>query len=123
MPTSRFNHSLARTGLAGVAVGIASALAIGTAPSAGAITPATTAGAPDPGGQPAPPQVTWTTPMCLVGAAILYPMFIGGVLLGNPASLPSAAPGYWTGSAPAGSGAQSGDHYPGFLPKCGIKTM
>ena len=122
MPTSRCNHFLFRTGLAGVAVGIASAVTISTAPPTGALTPAGTAAAPDPGGQPAQPQITWSTPMCLVGAAVLYPMFLGGVLLGNPASLPSAAPGYWTGSAPGGSGAQSGDRFAGWLPKCGLKT-
>jgi hypothetical protein len=110
---SRLNHGLARTVVAGLAVGGASVLAASAALPAGAMTPAAAA----PASQPAHPQLTATTPMCLVGAALLYPVFLGGVLLGNPASLPSAAPGYWVGGE---SGPHDGDHFHGWLPKCGV---
>lgn len=83
---SRFNRPLTRAGIASLALGVASVLA---APAAGAST--TTAA-------PAQPTLKPTTPMCLVGAALLYPMFLGGVLITNPSNLVSAAPGYWTGN-------------------------
>jgi hypothetical protein len=117
---SRLNHGLARTVVAGLAVGGASVLAASAALPAGAMTPAAAAPAPTPAehpAQPAHPQLTATTPMCLVGAALLYPVFLGGVILGNPASLPSAAPGYWVGGE---SGPHDGDHFHGWLPKCGV---
>jgi hypothetical protein len=61
---------------------------------------------------PAQPAIKPTTPLCLVGAAVFYPVFLGGVLLGNPTSLPSAAPGYWVG----------GDQSRGWLSGCGLST-
>ena len=97
---SRFNRTVTRAGVASLALGVASVLA---APAAGAST--TTA---------APPQATMkpTTPMCLVGAALLYPVFLGGTLITNPTNLVSAAPGYWVGG--------KGDR--GWLESCGLPT-
>lgn len=91
---SRFHRPLARAGMASLALGVASVLA---APAAGAST--TAAEKP-------------TTPMCLVGAAVLYPVFLGGVLLTDPSTLVSAAPGYWTGEKDSR----------GWLGSCGLTT-
>jgi hypothetical protein len=110
---SRFNRSLTRTGIAGLAVGLASVVAGSTAPpAAAAATHSAT--------QPVHPLVTGQTPMCLVGAALFYPMFLGGVLFTNPASLPSAAPGYWAGGAPGDHAGANGKDSKGWLPACGL---
>ena len=97
---SRFHRPLARAGMASLALGVASVLA---APAAGA---STTTAAPAPTGQKP------TTPMCLVGAAVLYPVFLGNVLLTDPSTLVSAAPGYWVGEKDSR----------GWLGSCGLAT-
>jgi hypothetical protein len=113
---TRFNRSLARTGIAGLAVGLASVVAAGTAAPAGAAVPPTAA-------QPDHPQLTGTTPMCLVGAALFYPMFLGGVLFTNPGSLVSAAPGYWSGGAKGDFAGAHGSDSHGWLPACGLPEV
>jgi hypothetical protein len=111
------NRCLTRTGIAGLAVGVASVLTVSAAPSAGAATSPTTA---QPAEQPARPSIGAKTPMCLVGAAVFYPLFLGNVILTDPAALPSAAPGFWTGGDTGGHKAGPGDHFHGWLSGCGL---
>ena len=106
---TRSHRHLARTGVAALAVGVASLLTAGTALAAP--TPP-----PDQPGK-------GNTPMCLVGAAILYPFFIGNILFADPASLPSALPGYWTGYDNGGQKAGGGDHFHGWLSGCGVSGL
>lgn len=110
---SRFNRHLARTGFAGLALGLASGLLVSAAPPAGAAVPL-------PAGQPVQPRLNGTTPMCLVGAAVLYPFFLGNVLLTSPVDLVKAAPGYWAGGDTGHHKAGPGDRFPGWLPACGL---
>jgi hypothetical protein len=95
-----------RTALAALAAA-ASLFVVSTAPPAGA--------APD------RPAVGSGTPMCLVGAALLYPLFVTNVLLADPIDMPTAAPGYWTGGETGGHDAGSGDQFHGWLPACGVQ--
>ena len=115
---SRSHRHLARTGVAGLAVGVASVLAAGTAPPAGAVVGAPTAPAA-PAPPPVQPTISGSTSVCLVGAAIFYPFFIGNILFADPASVPSAAPGYWIGHDNGGK-AGPGDQFHGWLPACGL---
>ena len=110
-------RSLTRTGVAGLAVGLASVLAVSAAPPAGAATSPTTA---QPAQQPDRPGIGATTPMCLVGAALFYPLFLGNVIFTDPVALPTAAPGFRTGGDTGGHKAGPGDHFHGWLPACGL---
>jgi hypothetical protein len=117
---SRPNRCLGRTTIAGLTVGVASMVAAGTAPPAGAMpAPAVPAAAVRPLDQsgPVPPSLT---PACVVQGALFEPLFLGLVLVGNPSQLPSAAAGYWTGSQPGLLKGPFGDHFPGWLSHCGI---
>jgi hypothetical protein len=129
---TRLNRSLARTGIAGLAVGVASVIAASAAPPAGAMTAAATA--PQTSAQPVHPLLDGTTPLCLVGAAMFYPMFLGGVLFRDPTALPSAAPGYWVGGQKGdqgakpdnGNGANNGRgdaNGHGWLQGCGLNVL
>ena len=112
-----------RVGAAAVAFGIASFVASGTAQPAFAITPphpVVVPIAPPVGARSVHPMMKGSTPMCLVGAALLYPFFIGGVLLGDPASLPSALPGYWVGGTAPDHKADDGNDFHGRLAACGL---
>src|SRR3954464_4764803 len=96
---SRITPSLARTVIAGLTVGASSVL---VASPAGATPPPAAGAAPH-------PQMTRSTPMCLVGAAMFYPMFIGATLFSNPTGLTSALPAYWTGGKTDGKDKAPGD--------------
>jgi len=116
---SRSHHHLARTGVAGLAIGVASVFAAGTAPPAGAVVGAPTAPAA-PAAPPVQPSLGGSTPMCLAGAALLYPFFIGNILFADPTSLPSALPGYWTGYDRGDQKSGDGDRFHGWLSGCGL---
>jgi hypothetical protein len=110
---SRLNRHLTRTGFAGLALALASTLVVSAVTPAGAAVPPAA-------GQSAEPGFNGATPMCLAGAALLYPIFIGNILFADPLSLASALPAYWTGGDKSGHGAGHDDGFRGWLPACGV---
>jgi hypothetical protein len=110
---SHLNRQLTRTAFAGLALALASTLVVS------AVTPVDAA-VPPAAGRSADPGFNGATPMCVVGAALLYPIFIGNILLADPVSLPSALTGYWTGGDNSGHGAGHDDDFHGWLPACGV---
>jgi hypothetical protein len=117
---SRLNRCLGRTIIAGLTVGVAAVVAAGTAAPVGAMpAPAVPAVAVHPLDQsaPVPPSLT---PACVVQGALFEPLVLGFVLVGNPALLPSAAAGYWTGAQPGLLQGPGGDRSSGWLSHCGL---
>jgi hypothetical protein len=107
--SSETRHDPKCTGVAAIAITLTSVVTLGgiTAP-AGAETPSA-----DPVSVIEP-----STPGCLVGAALFYPMVLGMVLVLNPASLPQTATNYWTG----GKLGLGGGTFEGFLAHCGLNA-
>jgi hypothetical protein len=106
---SRLNRHLTRTGFAGLGLALASTLVVSAVTPAGAAVPPAA-------GQSAQPGINGARPICLVGAALLYPIFIGNMLFADPVSLPSALTAYWTGGDKSGHD----DGFHGWLPACGV---
>ena len=96
--------SMRRKVILGAFAPLAAAIMIGTALPAGASPSAAPADAQRGSG------VTATTPFCIVQGAVMYPLFIGMVMLLNPTAITSAPSEYWNG----------GDHSRGQLKTCGI---
>ena len=94
--------SMRRKVILGASAPLVAAITIGTALPAGA----SPAAAPAPAGS----GVTAMTPACIVQGAVMYPLFIGMVMLLNPTAITSAPSEYWNG----------GDHSRGRLKTCGI---
>lgn len=117
---SRLTRCLGRTALAGLTVGVVSVVAAGPAQPVGALpAPAAPAAAIHPLDEPAPVPPS-LTPACVVQGALFEPLVLGLVLVANPAQLPSAAAGFWTGGQPGLPKGPFGDRYPGWLTHCGI---
>ena len=95
-------NSMWRRVILGASAPLAAAITIGTALPAGA--------SPAPAPAPAGSGVTAMTPACIVQGAVMYPLFIGMVMLLNPTAITSAPSEYWNG----------GDHSRGRLKTCGI---
>jgi hypothetical protein len=106
--SSETRHSLRCTRIAGIGAALTSIVTAGLAVPAGAAPPVTRAAA----------SSGRDTPACLVGAALLYPMVLGMVMVMKPAFLPDAATNYWMGGK-LGLGQGS---FPGFLQQCGLNA-
>ena len=77
---------------------LAAAIMIATALPAGASTSAAPAPAERASGASGDSGVKATTPFCIVQGAVMYPLFLGMVMLLDPTSITSAPSEYWNGS-------------------------
>ena len=102
--------SMRRRVILGASAPLAAAITIGTALPAGASPAAAPAPAGHGSGSATGSGVTAMTPACIVQGAVMYPLFIGMVMLLNPTAITSAPSEYWNG----------GDHSRGRLKTCGI---